>query len=56
MHNFAGMFHNENTTWNIDQIQHSLDIMSILLDSPKQVLIQKRGAAENTPNLPLILT
>ena len=33
MHSFAGMVHNEDTTWNIDQIPHSLDLMSIFLDS-----------------------
>ena len=32
MHNFAGMVHNKDITWNFDQIQHSLDIMSIFLD------------------------
>jgi hypothetical protein len=30
---FAGMVHNEDITWNIDQIPHSLDLMSIFLDS-----------------------
>ena len=31
MHSFAGMVHNEDTTWNIDQIPSSLDVMSIFL-------------------------
>ena len=33
MHSFAGMVHNEDTTWNIEQIPNSLDLMSIFLDS-----------------------
>ena len=33
MHSFAGMDHNEDTTWNIEQIPNSLDLMSIFLDS-----------------------
>jgi hypothetical protein len=32
MHSFAGMVHNEDTTWNNDKIPHSLDVMSIFLD------------------------
>jgi hypothetical protein len=32
MHSFAGMVHNEDTTRNIDQIPHILDLMSIFLD------------------------
>jgi hypothetical protein len=33
MHSFAGMVLNEDTTWDIDQIPHILDLMSIFLDS-----------------------
>jgi hypothetical protein len=32
MHSFAGMVHNEDTTWNMDQIPHSLAVMIIFLD------------------------
>ena len=32
MHSFAGKVYNEDTTWNIDQITRSLDVISILLD------------------------
>ena len=32
MHSFASVVHNEDTTWNIDQITHSLYEMSIFLD------------------------
>ena len=31
MHNFAGVVHNEDTTWIIKQIQHCLNVMSIFL-------------------------
>jgi hypothetical protein len=31
VHSFAGMVHNEDTTWNNDQIPHSLEVMSIFL-------------------------
>ena len=32
LHSFAGMVHNEDTTWNIVEIPSSLDVMSIFLD------------------------